>query len=227
MIPLSFAQRRLWFLSRLEGPSATYNVPLVVRLAGVPDPAALTAAVGDLLDRHEVLRTVVDVSGGEPAQRTLDAAAARAVADVRVVRCAPGEVDGLVRACAAETFDLTADLPLRVRLLVSGPDESVLVILAHHIATDGCLDRPAAGRPGRGVPGAAGGSGSVVRSAGGAVRGLHAVAAGAAGGGGRPRQPAQRPAGLLAGCPGRGAADARAARRPARARPSRRTGAPG
>ena len=141
MIPLSFAQRRLWFLSRLEGPSSTYNVALVVRLAGVPDAAALTAAVGDLLDRHEVLRTVVDVADAEPVQRTLSAV----TADVRVTRCAPGEVDGLVRACAAETFDLAADVPLRVRLLISGPAESVLVILAHHIATDGASTAPLLG----------------------------------------------------------------------------------
>ncbi|MFB8349089.1 amino acid adenylation domain-containing protein [Streptomyces niveus] len=132
-VPLSFAQRRLWFLNRLEGPSATYNVPLVLRLAGVPRRDALAAAVADVIERHEVLRTVFPAVDGEPYQWVLD----RADGAFAVVECAPGTGDAAVAAFTGETFDVPADVPVRVRLFVTGPDESVLVLLLHHVATDG------------------------------------------------------------------------------------------
>ncbi|RJQ75848.1 non-ribosomal peptide synthetase [Amycolatopsis panacis] len=134
-IPLSPAQRRQWFLNRLEGPSATYNIPMAVRLTGLVDRAALTAAISDVLARHETLRTVFPDVDGVPHQLILAPEAARAELFVSEV-----DGDGLGDAIAetvAEGFDLTTDLPLRIRLLTVSPEQHVLVLVLHHVAGDG------------------------------------------------------------------------------------------
>ncbi|MFI1996404.1 amino acid adenylation domain-containing protein, partial [Actinoplanes sp. NPDC020271] len=139
-VPLSFAQQRLWFLGQLEGPSTTYNVPLVMTVPGRLDADALRAAVADLLGRHEVLRTVYPAVAGEPGQVVLPVGSVSA--GVHVVEDLTGDVDQVVAAASAYVFDLSAEVPVRVTAVVTGPDEFVLVVLVHHIASDGWSMRP-------------------------------------------------------------------------------------
>ncbi len=82
-IPLSYAQRRLWFLNRLEGASASYAIPLAFRLRGELDVAALENALGDLVERHESLRTIFPEELGVPRQAVLEASEARPRLDCR------------------------------------------------------------------------------------------------------------------------------------------------
>lgn len=136
MIPLSYAQRRLWFIDRFEGPSATYNIPFVLRLHGALDVAALTAAVRDVVVRHESLRTrFVEGADGMPVQQVVpvdDLSLTVPVTDVR-----PDEVTRRLAEEAAHAFDLTTEIPLRARVLRRGPEEHLLALVVHHAAADG------------------------------------------------------------------------------------------
>ncbi|MGW8871374.1 condensation domain-containing protein, partial [Streptomyces sp. NPDC055768] len=134
-VPLSFAQRRLWFLAQLEGPSATYNMPVALRLEGALDVAALSAALGDVLGRHEVLRTVFPVVDGEPYQQVLTVGELGEV--LRVERVAEGEVAALVAEETGHGFDLGGEVPLRALLVEVGVGVHVLVVVVHHVAGDG------------------------------------------------------------------------------------------
>ena len=134
-IPLSFAQRRLWFLHRLEGPSATYTIPLAVRLTGALEPAALEAGLGDVVERHESLRTIFPETLGVPRQLILEASAARPrLAIEAVTEAALAEA---LAAAARQGFDLATESPLRAHLFALGEREHVLLLLLHHIAGDG------------------------------------------------------------------------------------------
>ena len=134
-VPLSFAQQRLWFIAQLEGPSPVYNNVVAVRLTGELDAGALGAALADVIGRHEVLRTVFPAVDGQPFQQVLDVS--ELGWELEVTGAGEQELAGLVAGIAAEPFDLAAQIPLRARLLRLGPGAHVLVIAAHHIATDG------------------------------------------------------------------------------------------
>ncbi|MFD0365698.1 amino acid adenylation domain-containing protein [Nocardia sp. GCM10030253] len=135
-IPLSAAQRRMWFLNRYDPSSPAHNVPVAVELHGEFDPAVLRAAVADLLARHESLRTVYPMDAtGEPYQHVLSVAEATApvwVSDIGAQTAA----DRVMRA-TAKGFDLTRELPLRVWLLRMDTQRSLLIVVMHHITSDG------------------------------------------------------------------------------------------
>ncbi|MEQ4718550.1 condensation domain-containing protein [Nonomuraea sp. B19D2] len=132
--PLSFAQRRLWFLDQVDAGVA-YNMPMLVRLHGPVDAAALRGALEDVVARHEALRTVFTVHDGEPAQRVLPVEEARP--GFSAVEVPAAELDARVAEAARHRFDLAAELPIHSVLFTTGPDEHALLLVMHHIATDG------------------------------------------------------------------------------------------
>uniref|UniRef100_A0AAU2V5U8 Amino acid adenylation domain-containing protein n=1 Tax=Streptomyces sp. NBC_00003 TaxID=2903608 RepID=A0AAU2V5U8_9ACTN len=132
---MSYAQRRLWFLDRFEGASATYNVPLALHLTGDLDTDALTTALRDVVARHETLRTLLFEEAGIPYQRILPVE--EAVLDVPVLDVSPDEVDHTIKDTISYAFDLYAEIPIRACVLRHAPDAHVLVLLFHHIAADG------------------------------------------------------------------------------------------
>ncbi|MCX4238917.1 non-ribosomal peptide synthetase [Streptomyces ortus] len=139
-VPLSFAQQRMWFLNLIEGAdgdsegAAAYNQPFALRLLGRPDVAALEAALGDVAERHESLRTVFPDVEGVPYQEIRDGAEGRP--RLRVIEAGARWRE----AMAEETgrgFDLGAELPWRTCLLKVAEEEWVLLLVSHHIASDG------------------------------------------------------------------------------------------
>ncbi|MFJ3232907.1 amino acid adenylation domain-containing protein [Streptomyces sp. NPDC086787] len=136
MAPLSYAQQRMWFINRFEGRTATYNIPILVRMHGRIDQEALRAAFLDVLSRHEILRTRYDELDGQPLQRVVGA-------DELTLPWTdwgwvpPDQVDRVVAASVREGFDLSADLPIRAYLLRPEPDVALLAVVLHHIAGDG------------------------------------------------------------------------------------------
>ncbi|MBJ3766609.1 non-ribosomal peptide synthetase DhbF [Bacillus subtilis] len=134
-IPLSFAQRRLWFLHCLEGPSPTYNIPVAVRLSGELDQGLLKAALYDLVCRHESLRTIFPESQGTSYQHILDAD--QACPELHVTEIAEKELSDRLAEAVRYSFDLAAEPAFRAELFVIGPDEYVLLLLVHHIVGDG------------------------------------------------------------------------------------------
>ena len=133
--PLSYAQQRLWFTDQLRGPHHAYNVPYAARLSGPLDHAALRLAFRDVIGRHETLRTVFPAVGGTPYQKVLPVT--DAAPDLVAEPVDEAGLRAVVADAAGHLFDLAGDTPLRVRLFRLAADEHVLVILMHHIATDG------------------------------------------------------------------------------------------
>ncbi|MEV0249505.1 non-ribosomal peptide synthase/polyketide synthase [Nocardia sp. NPDC050712] len=130
-VPLSSAQRRLWFLNQLDTSSGAYNIPVSVRLRGALDEAALQAALTDLVERHEILRTRYPQDAQGPHQVVAPVTAP----PLTRIEAAPRASDQ--HRAAAAGFDLTTELPLRAELLCGGNDEYTLILVVHHIAMDG------------------------------------------------------------------------------------------
>nr|WP_272940664.1 non-ribosomal peptide synthetase [Mycobacteroides abscessus] len=138
VIPLSFAQNRLWFVDQLQGPSPVYNMPVGLRLYGRLDAAALGAALADLIGRHESLRTRFDAPGGNPRQIVLpDGPVDFGWEIIDATSWQSGQLDEAIAAVVCRSFDLAIEIPLYARVFRIAEEEHVLVAVVHHIAADG------------------------------------------------------------------------------------------
>ena len=126
--------------NRLEGPSATYNIPLAMRLEGSLDAAALEAALVDVVGRHESLRTIFPEQGGVPFQQVLPLAEARPALVTEEVT--ESSLAGRLSAAAGTSMDLSCEIPLRAWLFRVEPERHVLLLVLHHIAADGWSQGP-------------------------------------------------------------------------------------
>nr|WP_245664838.1 amino acid adenylation domain-containing protein [Nocardia grenadensis] len=141
-VPLSLAQQRMWLINQFDPGSPAYNIPMAIRLSGVLDVTAMRAAVADVLERHETLRTRYPVGPGDtPYQEVLPVAQALGGA----LEVAPA-ADPVTRIgeLMSTGFDVTQQVPVRALLLETAPGEHVLAVVAHHIAADGASLAPLA-----------------------------------------------------------------------------------
>ncbi|QKV97136.1 amino acid adenylation domain-containing protein [Streptomyces sp. NA02950] len=138
--PLSFGQERLWLMHRLHPGSSAYHSPLHLRLSGVLIVPALRTALRQLVRRHAVLRTQYPVVDGAPTAEVCPAAAPELpLVDLsgRPVPEATAASRRIAAALTARPFDLETGPVIRAVLVRRGPEDHDLVLVRHHIATDG------------------------------------------------------------------------------------------
>src|SRR6201987_542606 len=117
VVPLSFAQQRLWFIDQLHGASPVYNMAAAVRLDGRLDAGALGGARADVVGRHESLRTLFVAPEGIPQQLVIPAERADFGWDiVDAAGWSDSRLDEAVSAAARYAFDLATEIPLRAQL---------------------------------------------------------------------------------------------------------------
>jgi amino acid adenylation domain-containing protein len=137
-MPCSFAQERLWFASALEEAGTGYNMPGAFRLIGALDVAALGATLGEIVRRHEVLRTRLVQCDGRVMQ-IIEDGARPPLPLIELGPSAAGDARArqLIEELARHPFDLARDLPIRFTLLRQTATDHVLVVVMHHVAADG------------------------------------------------------------------------------------------
>ncbi|HVR95630.1 MAG TPA: condensation domain-containing protein, partial [Thermoanaerobaculia bacterium] len=135
---LSFAQQRLWIIDRLEPGSASYNIPVTLRLLGRLDVPALLAAMAEVVRRHEALRTTFAENDDTPLQVVHPPPArAGAVVDLAELPERDRELQRLVKEEAARPFDLQRGPLVRLTLIRLGEAEHAFLMTMHHIVSDG------------------------------------------------------------------------------------------
>ncbi|KQU06384.1 hypothetical protein ASG56_01460 [Rhodococcus sp. Leaf7] len=145
-IAASPPQRSMWWIEQYR-PSATYHVPMALRIFGTFSVEAARSALVDVVTRHESLRTVFGIDDTRaaaeqvgPVQIVLGIEAATTALDVALIDAADEEaVTATLADVASRPFDLFSDLPLRAAILTVGPgsDDHVLALILHHVCVDG------------------------------------------------------------------------------------------
>uniref|UniRef100_A0A2P1CZ97 AptD n=1 Tax=Nostoc sp. HIID-D1B TaxID=2027338 RepID=A0A2P1CZ97_9NOSO len=139
--PLSFAQQRLWLLAQLQGPSASYNMPMVLQLDGNLNIDALHSSLAYLLNRHESLRMYFPTVTGQPqiAIKNLDDIEVLTVQDWRNLneQIPSPTIQHFIDAHVQEPFDLNTGPLFKAKLLQFKGQKYVLLINMHHIISDG------------------------------------------------------------------------------------------
>jgi acyl carrier protein len=138
-LPLSFAQQRLWFLDQLVPNDPFYNCPRAVRLEGRLDPQALERSINEIIRRHEVLRTRIEVEAGEPVQ-VIEQWKRRSLQIEDLTSFSQEEREQEARRItkqeAATGFDLSRGPLLRVKVLKLAEEERIALFTTHHIVSD-------------------------------------------------------------------------------------------
>ena len=136
-LPLSFAQQRLWFLARMEPGNPFYNCPIAIRLKGLLEVETLERVLGEIVRRHEILRTTFKMSGGRPVQVVSTRTQSLPLIDLGGSREGESEAQRVLEEEARRPFDLEQGALLRTTLLRLGEREHLLVAVLHHIVADG------------------------------------------------------------------------------------------
>ncbi len=135
-IPLSFSQERLWFIDKLEG-SLEYNLPTVLRLKGKINVDALENSIRQIINRHEVLRTVIKEKDGQGYQKIIDADSWKLkIIDRPELKKDNDGLKRFIQNLVSRPFDLTCDFMLRAELIHIDENENIFVVTMHHIASD-------------------------------------------------------------------------------------------
>uniref|UniRef100_UPI002457AFAD non-ribosomal peptide synthetase n=1 Tax=Nocardia brasiliensis TaxID=37326 RepID=UPI002457AFAD len=140
-VPLSLAQQRMWFINQFDSTVPAYNLPFVVRLRGQVDLDALHAALTDVLDRQQSLRTIFPESGDGGYQQVLPVD--QVDLGIAIEPIDEAELHGALTGFAATGFDVSRELPIRVRVYAvtggreNGAADYAVAFVVHHIAADG------------------------------------------------------------------------------------------
>ena len=138
--PLSFAQQRLWFIDQMEGGSPFYNIPIALRLNGLLNFVAMEKALKETIRRHESLRTTFTSENNQPVQVIAPAPDfSLRIEDLREI-AAHERLSHAKRLIVEQTqrpFNLSEEMLLRAKLLRLDEQDHVLVVVMHHIVSDG------------------------------------------------------------------------------------------